>query len=113
MQNSVFTVCIPPDQPVIQPYLGEMSIAVIARVRGSSRFMFHLFVRLILTSGYIGRIICLAACSIRLRAISKYPGSISTPMKRLPSCIHATPVVPLPAQISRMVSPGFVYVFVR
>src|SRR6185312_955964 len=44
-----------------------------------------------------------SAAWMRLRAISKYFGSISMPMNFLPSLTAATPVVPEPMKGSRMV----------
>jgi hypothetical protein len=50
------------------------------------------------------------AASMRRQAMSKYLGSISMPMNERPSLAHATPVVPLPRNGSRTVSPSSVHV---
>ena len=50
------------------------------------------------------------ACAIRFSAAAKSPGFFSIPIKFRPVLMQATPVEPLPMQLSSTVSPGSVYV---
>ena len=52
------------------------------------------------------RVSCRRSASMRLHALSKYSLFSSKPMKCRFSLMHATAVVPLPMQLSRIVSPS-------